>query len=97
MATTMHRLQISLPHWQADFLAGRARQEGTSIAELVRRLVAREAEARSDEEPATSMRKIIGMINDDKPLIRGTPISENVDLYLAEAEVPSREGSREDS
>ena len=97
MATTMHRLQISLPHWQADFLAGRARQEGTSVAELVRRLVAREAEARSDEDPAASMRKIIGMVRDDEPLIRDTPISENVDLYLAEAGMPSRKGSREDS
>ena len=39
MATTMHRLQISIPEWQAQYLAARARRDRVSIAEIIRQLV----------------------------------------------------------
>lgn len=90
MATTMHRLQISLPHWQADFLADRARREGTSIAELVRRLVAQEAEASEPEDPVESIMEIAGIGEEIRPRIDDLPVSRNVDLYLAEANAPAK-------
>jgi hypothetical protein len=43
----MHRLPISLPRSQVDFVAERARREGGSIAELLRGLVQNAAMARS--------------------------------------------------
>ena len=45
MVTSMHRLQISLPQSQAQFLAERARRDGVSIAEVIRQLIRREEEA----------------------------------------------------
>ncbi len=47
MATKMHRLQISLPKAQVHFLRERARQEGISAAEVIRRLLEREEQAGS--------------------------------------------------
>ena len=48
MATTMHRLQISLPPWEMQYLEERARREGRSIADVVRQLVQQDAETRED-------------------------------------------------
>ena len=39
MTTSMHRLQISLPERQVRYLAERARQEDSSMAEVIRRLI----------------------------------------------------------
>lgn len=39
MTTSMHRLQISLPEPQLRYLAGRARRDGASMAEVIRRLL----------------------------------------------------------
>lgn len=82
MATTMHRLQISLPEWQAQYLADRAKREGVSIAELVRRLVERESKAATDRGSADALWQLAGMAEDRGPLIDGTPVSEAPELYL---------------
>jgi hypothetical protein len=91
MTTSMHRLQISLPRQQMDFLARRARQEGVSIAEFVRRLVENEAQTTEsgpvDPESALSF---AGIIAHESSLIAGQPVSENVDLYLVEGGLPQR-------
>jgi hypothetical protein len=80
----MHRLQVSLPKSQVDFLADRARREGVSIAELVRRLVERAAAARPPGA-ADSPWAIAGIADDRSPLIDELPVSERADLYLADA------------
>ena len=46
MATSMHRLQISLPKQQLRYLADRARQDGVSMAEVIRRLLEGAAEGK---------------------------------------------------
>jgi hypothetical protein len=48
MTTTMHRLQISLPEQLFRYLAGRARQDGVSMAEVIRRLLDAATEGESD-------------------------------------------------
>lgn len=45
MTTSMHRLQISLPEQQVRYLTERGRREGLSMAEVIRRLIEREATA----------------------------------------------------
>lgn len=44
MTTSMHRLQISLPKQQFRYLSARARREGLSMAEVIRRLIESGAE-----------------------------------------------------
>ena len=59
MATTMHRLQISLPKSQMQYLNGRARRERASI-EVIRQMIQREA----DSPPACgveSLWEIVGL------------------------------------
>jgi len=87
MSTSMHRLQISLPQSQVRFLAERARRDGVSIAEVIRQLIRREEEA-APARSIDSLWEIVGMIDEDQPLIDGIPVSEQPDLYLAEASVP---------
>ena len=82
MSTTMHRLQISLPQWEMQFLAERARRDGESIAGVIRQLIEREANAAGAS--ADSIWKFVGAFEDTQPLIDGIPVSENVDLYLNE-------------
>ena len=89
MTTAMHRLQISLPKSQVDFLADRARREGVSIAELIRRLVERAAAARAPES-TRSLWNIAGIAEERLPLIDGRAVSEHVALYVAESAVPRR-------
>jgi hypothetical protein len=84
MGTTMHRLQISLPHRQAEFLSERARRENVSMAEVVRRLIAREAE-RSEKRSPESVWQMVGVAEDNLPTREGVPVSERPDLYLADA------------
>lgn len=83
MTTNMHRLQISLPEWQMQFLAERARREGISVAEIIRQLVSREAEAQPDA-PADSLWSIAGMAEDHSPLLHGVPVSEKPEMYLTQ-------------
>lgn len=92
MATTMHRLQISLPEWQAQFLAERARRDGMSIAEVMRRLVEREAEITAQAR-AESLWEIAGIAEDRGPLLEGVPVSEAPERYLT---TPSGENSDEE-
>ena len=82
MATTMHRLQISLPEWQAQYLAERAQRAGLSIAEIIRRLVKRESEASAGSASTDSLWELAGLAEDYGPLLDGTPVSENPELYL---------------
>ena len=86
MTTQMHRLQISLPKAQAHFLRERARREGVSAAEFIRRLLEREEQAtpaitQADIDEALSF---AGIGEDRLPLIDGKAVSEYPDLYLAE-------------
>jgi hypothetical protein len=83
MATTMHRLQISLPQSQLRYLADRARREGVSIAELIRRLVQRESEALTPPSK-NSLLEIVGIGKDPGSLIDEIPVSEQPDLYLSD-------------
>ncbi|MFL6193678.1 MAG: ribbon-helix-helix protein, CopG family [Thermoanaerobaculia bacterium] len=82
MSTNMHRLQISLPEWQTDFLAAQARREGVSMAEVVRRLIQREAETARRPVETSSLWDIAGIGEDQGPLIQNVPVSENPELYL---------------
>ena len=89
--SSMRRLQISLPRSQARFLAERARRDGVSIAEVIRQLIRREEEAAAAQQSSVdSIWEIVGMITDDRPLMDGIPVSEQPDLYLAEAALPRR-------
>lgn len=90
MSTTMHRLQISLPEWQSQFLAERARRDGVSVAAVVRRLVEREAALGRGSHGADSIWSIAGIGEDPGALIDGIPVSERPGLYVAEATAPRR-------
>lgn len=86
MTTQMHRMQISLPRAQAHFLRERARREGISAAEFIRRLLEREEQSASavtqaDIDEALSF---MGIGENRLPLIDGKAVSEFPDLYLAE-------------
>jgi hypothetical protein len=89
MTTALHRLQVSLPKSQVDFLADRARREGVSIAELIRRLVERAAAARAPDN-GRSLWSIAGIAEERLPLIGGRAVSEHVALYIAESAAPHR-------
>ena len=91
MATKMHRLQISLPHGQTRFLEERARLEGISMAEVVRRLIQREAESAQPSGNLDSIWDIAGIAEDHGALIEGLAVSENPELYLAGPATRSRE------
>ncbi len=95
MATSMHRLQISLRKSQMQYLARRARREGASVAELIRRMIQREAEA-APSASIDSLWDIVGIGRETEPLISGIPVSERPDLYLAEiaAARPFQRGKR---
>lgn len=93
MSTIMHRLQISLPEWQTDFLAAQARKEGVSMAEVVRRLIQREAEAAHPPVETASLWEIAGIAEDHAPLIQNVPVSENPELYLTAPPRSSRRRS----
>lgn len=77
----MNRLQISLPEWQVRFLAERAEREGVSMAEIIRRLIAREAETVASA-CAESIWDIAGIAEDHGPLIPEIAVSERPELYL---------------
>lgn len=86
----MHRLQISLPLWQFQFLSERARRAGIIIAEVIRQLIQREVEAASEQATSIdSIWEIVGIAEDHGPLMDGIPVSEAPDLYQAELAVPS--------
>jgi hypothetical protein len=85
MTTAMHRLQISLPTSQVDYLGERARRDGVSIAEVVRRLVERESIADRSGRKTDSLWAIAGIAEERADILPGTPVSERVDLYLAAA------------
>lgn len=86
MGTNMHRLQISLPQWEMQFLEERARRDGHSIAEVVRQLIQREAAA--TPSGSDSLWEIVGIGVDQGELIRDVPVSERPDLYLAAHTLP---------
>jgi hypothetical protein len=81
VSTTMHRLQISLPQSQLRYLADRARREGISIAELIRRLVQRESEVLTPRSK-NSLLEIVGIGKEPGSLIDGIPVSEQPDIYI---------------
>ena len=87
MPTSMHRLQISLPRSQIKYLTDRARREGVSIAELIRRLIRCESEITTSGN-MDSLREIIGIGKEREPLIDKIPVSEQPDLYIAEQAAP---------
>ena len=94
MATSMHRLQVSLPEWQVQFLTARARRDGVSIAEVIRQLVEREAATPASDAGTDSLWEIVGLAEDHGPLVYGIPVSERPDLYLAEQTAPYAKDKR---
>jgi len=84
----MHRLQLSLPMSQVDYLGERAARDGISIAEVVRRLVEREANADRSGRASHSLWGIAGIAEERANVLPGIPVSERVDLYLAAASAP---------
>jgi len=86
----MNRLQISLPEWQVRFLAERAERQGVSMAEIVRQLIEREAEA-TMPAGAESVWSIAGIAEDHGPLRRGLAVSERPELYLTACDTESKE------
>ena len=89
MTTSMHRMQISLSRSQIEFLAQRARREGVSIAEVVRRLVQREADAALAPGGTDTLWTIAGIGEDPGTLRDSVAVSERPDLYLTDLGVPS--------
>ena len=85
MATSMYRLQISLPHWQRQFLSARAKRDGVSVAEVIRLLIACEAQAQSGTGTMESFLDLAGIGEDRHPLIGGVAVSERPELYLTAA------------
>ena len=85
MATKMHRLQISLPHRQARFLEERARLDGVSMAEVLRRMIEREAASAERSGSVEGLWDIAGIAEDRGPQIDGVAVSENPELYLTGA------------
>jgi hypothetical protein len=81
MATKMHRLQISLTHAQARYLEARARRDGVSMAEIIRRLIERESAEQSGS--ADGLWEIAGIAEDRGAIHEGVAVSENPELYLA--------------
>ena len=84
MTTSMHRLQISLPEWQVQFLSDRAQRLGVSIAEVIRQMIQAETEATVGS--VDSIWEIAGIAEDRGSLIEGVPVSERPDLYLVAAQ-----------
>ena len=82
MATSMYRLQISLPHWQRQFLSARARRDGVSVAEVLRTLIEQEAQVTAGKAARESFLELAGIGEDLHPLIAGRPVSEHPELYL---------------
>ena len=82
MTTKMHRLQISLPHGQARFLEERARLEGVSMAEVVRRLIEREVDSAEPSTNSENIWDIAGIAEDHGQMIEGLAVSESPESYL---------------
>lgn len=89
MATTLHRLQVSLPHWMVQFLNERARAEQISLAEVVRQLIHREA-GRAESPSPESLWELAGAAQETQPLEASVPVSEATDLYLTAAKLARR-------
>jgi len=94
MSTQMQRLQLSLREEQATYLARRARREGVSMAEIVRRLLDEQATAEMAQD-IESIWAICGLGGDEEPLDSGVAVSADVDRYLygRGAETPDQPGS----
>jgi hypothetical protein len=88
MSTLLHRLQISLPRWQVQFLTERARRDKVSLAEVIRQMIQREANATPTQASVDSLMEIAGLAEDRAPLVEGIPVSERPDLYLAQLSSP---------
>jgi hypothetical protein len=78
----MHRFQVSLPHWQQQFLSARARRDGVSVAEVIRVLIAREAQSAAGSATTESFLELAGIGEDRLPLIGGLAVSERPEAYL---------------
>ena len=89
MATSMHRLQISLPQWQVQFLRERARRDGVSLAEVIRQMIEDEADT-SRGSNVDSLWDIAGIAEDHGPLIDDIAVSESPEKYLELADSTSR-------
>ena len=89
MSTLLHRLQISLPRWQVQFLTERAHRDKVSLAEVIRQMIQREANATPTQASVDSLMEIAGLAEDRAPLVEGIPVSERPDLYLAQLSSPS--------
>lgn len=82
MTTSMNRLQISLKERQAEYLLARARKEGTSMAEVLRRMIQHEMDAELAAIERDSFLSIAGIVNDPGPLFEDLAVSERPEQYL---------------
>jgi len=87
----MHRLQVCLPHDLHQFLIRKAERDGVSVAEVIRRLVIREAEMTPAADAAEYVLEMVGMCSGPEPLRHDVPVSECPELYLADAIRDSRD------
>lgn len=78
----MNRLQISLKDRQMKYLQERARREGISMAEVLRRLIQCELDAETRAENTDSIWSLAGVAEDIRPLIGGIAVSERPEFYL---------------
>jgi len=81
MTTSMHRLQISLPQWQVEFLAERGRREGQSMAEIIRQLIQREAKNDSAPAEQRTLQETSGGVEYPAPPVEGMAVSERPEPY----------------
>ncbi len=83
MVTSLHRLQISLPEWQVQFLSSRAQRDGISMAEVIRQMIERESGEQGGPGEPDEFWGLVGAFEDHQPLLNGVAVSERPDLYLA--------------
>ena len=88
MATTLHRLQISLPGWQVQYLSDCAKKDRVSMAEVIRRLIQRASEKSRQEDSVESIWEIAGIVRDEGPIYGGLPVSERPEMYSPDYAAP---------
>jgi len=83
---TLHRTQVLLAPKNVRYVSARASQAGVSLSEAIRQILD-DAEAR---EPVAveSVWQMVGIGMEEPALVGDLTVSENSDLYLAEAILP---------
>lgn len=93
MGSPMHRLQVCLEERQYHYLSLRARRDGVSLAEVVRRLVQEEADA-SETSGLDELLAVAGIGEDRGTLVDGVAVSEWPERYLTAPEARPEDQSQ---